>query len=75
MTPEEEHYQGGYVDGIEDSLVTILRAETLENAARAIAASTEKTKSLASRYGVNRTTIQRIRRGAAWTALKARGME
>lgn len=31
-----------------------------------IAASADKTKLLAARYGVNRTTIQRIRRGAAW---------
>lgn len=37
-----------------------------------IAASAEVTKALAARYGVNRTTIQRIRRGTAWSALNAR---
>jgi DNA-binding XRE family transcriptional regulator len=34
----------------------------------AIRSSREKTKDLAAQYGVNRTTIQRIRAGKQWTA-------
>lgn len=41
----------------------------------AIRSSKEKTKTLAERYGVNRSNIQRIRSGKQWSALRARQQE
>lgn len=42
------------------------KAKLTQAQASEIAVSSEKTRSLAARFNVNRTTIQRIRRGAAW---------
>lgn len=42
------------------------KAKLTAEQASEIAASNEKTRILASRFGVNPTTIQRIRRGVAW---------
>lgn len=44
------------------------RAKLTAAQAKDIATSGEKTRFLAARYGVDRTTIQRIRRGALWTS-------
>ena len=54
------------------------RAKLSSDDANDIRLSGEKTKALAEKYCVHRTTIQRIRRGVNWrciAALKARGVE
>jgi len=44
------------------------KAKLAPDQAAEIASSTEKTRVLAQRYGVNRTTIQRIRSGSSWAS-------
>jgi hypothetical protein len=44
------------------------KAKLTPDQAAEIAASSEKTRFLAARYGVDRTSIQRIRRGALWNS-------